>query len=607
MARKAKKEEPKDTSSEAHIWLDRIASRERFREKMASTYRWEDFVNEYKGIWPKALTDKGINPLNYVFTYVKTELAGMYLRDPHVEVNPTKTSSIQSARMKELELNDWMRKIKFKREIKKCILDGKTVGHAWFKQGLSAQFGQNEDGTERINSESFFGYRTSYDHITFNAESLEPGVDSRWICHEYWIPEEEAKKKYPTLKFPASVLQGDKEQKYEFGAGDVLMVKFYELWDIVNLKVLLLAEGVNQVLETKPWKYFTPEKKPFFPFSYLRFNFTNDEPYGLPDVFFFEHLILEKTKLRWILSEHVKKFGRQIVTEKNNFDDIAKQAYADGDSGDLIEVTDISKIAPIPYPPAQGDIYPLEDRYDQDIINISRQSPTDRGATTKTHTRALGELMAMREGVKESKQEQLDVLEDFIEDIAQKHIWITQLFADVPHFIKATGLDPAFIEEYVKKRPSASKPGAYDNANGFTVTKEDLEGDCDVDVQAGSTAPLDRDNKLRQIIELLQYQPNLGFAPGGPVAGAIGKIIGEELDMPEILQAIEQEIKFQQDQQAAMAEQQAQAAQMQAAESAAEIQVKSEQVAAKQSQVQIDALRAIHEMQQPKETKVKES
>ena len=610
----AKKKETKKANL-AHTWLSRIQARERARGQVSGEFRWEHYVDTYKGKWDMGLVGNEIQPLNYMYAYVETEMAAMYLRDPHIEITATKESSIGSAKIKELAANDFIRRKKMKREFKKCLLDAKTVGHGWMKEGFTGDFGTAEDEAtgstiDVIRSQDFFAYRIPWKHVLFNAESIDPPHDSRWIAHEFWRPLDDVKKNKDykhTEDLQGVPLQGlvqEKGSKKDFMAfGDVPMVRLFEVWDIVELKKYIFAEGVDEgPLHEIEWPkaYFTPEGKPFFPFSYITFNKPNDDAYGIPDMFYFEHLVLEKTKIRHILLDHVKKFGRQMITEEGNLTPESEDAYEAGVTGALLKAKDITKVGAVPYPPAQGDIYPLEDRLNDDTINISGQTPQERGGSQKSQTRTFRELVQMQKGSENRRSKNVDVMEDFIEDVMTKIIYLMKNLGDVPYFVRATGLAPEFIQKYLSGRPSAEKEGSYANQNGFTFTKEDIEGDCDVDVKAGSTTPLDRNNKLSLIFEvILPVLPNMGITPGGPIYGFLGRMIGEEFDMPELEQAINEEIQLQNQMKVQQQEAQDEATQLQISSESAKIGLKAQSEATKQAKVELDAARLALESSQP--------
>lgn len=614
MAKKEKKTAQSPEAGEVRLWRDRIKASEKYRDTIASRYRWKEIVEEYKGQSDtiQENSDIYIPDLNYVFAYIKTEIPSLYLRDPKIKVNPKNERSIRSAKILTKALNYLWRVNRYKRENKKNILDTKLVGHSWFKSGYTGKAQVVEDNNqvyEFIDSEAFFGYRVPFDKITFNRDAMDPPYDCSWIAQEVWIPLSEVQKKDSGYKHVEDLQASDPAEpepdqqnvknedadkaKEDPGSNKV---KFYEIWDKVNKKILVISDQVDAY--HKPPRDWPCEFKGM-PYSFLELNDNPDCPYGIPDVFTFEDQIHELVKVRAMQLDHLKRFNRQLIGRKGALSDEAKSDFAMGRTGAYIEA-DIGPnesignvVAPIPYPNIQTDIYAIEARIKEDLINVSGQSATERGATQQTSTRTFRELAQMDKGAKNRRSEQIDAVEDFIEDIATNQIALLQQLADVPFYVRVTGEPEQEIIEGLESRPSASKQGAVTDDTGFTFTKEDIVGEFDIEVVAGSTAPLDSEMKMQRLMEILETLPKLGAQPGGPVTAVVGTGIAEELDMPEVITAIKQELELtaqRMQQQAAEAEE---AKQLQIADRAAEMELEAQKVATKQAEAMIKAFQAM--------------
>ena len=104
-----------------------------------------------------------------------------------------------------------------------------------------------------------------------------------------------------------------------------------------------------------------------------------------------------------------------------------------------------------------------------------------------------------------------------------------------------------------------------------------------MEVKSGSTLPLNREGKVAQLVDgILPLLPALGIIPGGPVVGAIGRVLVEELDMPEIAAAFADEQRMQQEMKNEQKQVREQQAAVEAGIEGAKAQIKAEQVAAKQ-------------------------
>jgi hypothetical protein len=609
MAKKKQKTEAPE-ADEVRLWRDRIKASEKYRDRIASRYRWKEIVEEYKGQSGDIQnnTDIYVPDLNYVFAYIKTEIPSLYLRDPKLKVNPKNERSIRSAKILTKALNYLWRVNRYKRENKKNVLDVKLVGHSWFKSGYTGKSQVVEDQNqvfEFIDQENFFGYRVPFDKITFNQDALDPPYDCSWMAQEVWLPLDEVQgdsgyKNTSELEVsdPTDVepdQQNTKNQDSDRAKEDPgsNKVKFYEIWDKVNKKILVISDQVDAYHKSpRAW----PCEFKGMPYSFLELNDNPDSPYGIPDVFMFDSQIHELVKVRAMMLDHIKRFNRQLLGRRGALTDEAKSDFAMGRTGAYIEA-DIGPnesignvVTPIPYPNIQTDVYAIEARIKEDLINVSGQSATERGATQQTSTRTFRELAQMDKGAKNRRSEQIDSVEDFIEDIATNQIALLQQLADVPFYVRVTGEEEQDVIEGLKERPSAQKTGAITDDTGFTFTKEDIVGEFDIEVVAGSTAPLDSDMKMQRLLEILNLLPQLGAIPGGPVIATIGLGLAEELDMPEVVMAIKQEMQLAQQRQAQAEGDAKEAKQMEVANRSAELELEAQKVATKQAEAMIKAL-----------------
>lgn len=601
--------EPETRSEEVSMWQDRISTAFKRRDDIAVKNKWEDMIDKVNGVW-KEIEGYSIPilPLNLLHAFVKTELPALYIRDPQIKANPKKRTTIWRAKVLEAVINYLWRVKDLKREIKKCIADALIIGHAWFKVGYTGEFGtiemNDQETQEYIESEDFFGYRVPWKNIVFDCDSIDPPHDCSWICHSVWLPIEEVKKneRYKNT----DKIRISEERKYSAGLKDKQnsKVRVDEVWDIKNKQVFTVSEGVDDYLEEpKPWPY---EMKGY-PFSYLQFNKINDEPYGNSDIAMFYPQILELMKLRSAMLDHLKRYGRQMQADQS-VDDNELAKLTDGICGAIVK-GDLSKgdiVKPINYPQLQPDAYAIEERLKEDAIRISGQTPLEQGGTAKTTTRAVGELNLMQEGATNRRADKVDSVESFMEDIARNLVALVKQLGTTPYYIRILGINSPELQKAIAERPSVQGEEAITDAGGFTFTKEDIQGEYDISIVAGSSTPLNKQARMNTIMSALELLPRTGVTPGSPVYGVFGRILAEEFDMPEILQAIEQEAQRQAQLMQQQQEQAKQMQQIQAAQMGAENQIKAEQAATKQIQNQTDLIKFMLEQKANKQNQGQE-
>lgn len=586
---------------EVSRWNSKVTSARKWRDDICAKRRWKEMIKEYKGEWEFDV-DIQILPINLIFAYIKTELPSLYIKDPHIKINPKNKTSINTAKVLESVINYLWYYKKAKREIKKSIIDALLIGHAWFKTGYTGQFGTVEDGhggtIETIESEDFFAYRLPWDQVVFDPDAIDPPHDCEWIAHSVWLPLDEVKKN-PRYKNTHNLqanyskkenYNNDRDEVSDKYAGKTCLT---EVWNIKDKTVFTIAEGSDEYIEDpKPWPY----ELRGYPFSFLKFNFSNDDPYGISDVAVFEPQVLELIKVRSMALDHIKRFNRQLLTTPDNISDDEMNKLTQGITGSIVKVQDPSKVMPMPYAPLQTDVYALEERIKEDMINESGQSPAERGASQKTSTRTKAELIFQRQGAENRRSEKIDLVEDFVEDIATNLVGLVKQFASDPYYIRILGSNNTDLQKAVAERPSAQGPDAVTGQGGFTFTAEDIEGEYDVEIVAGSSTPIDRTELTKALMQLLEIGPKAGALPGGPLMASVAKMLIEVIDIPEIESAFEAEQQAQVQMKEKQAAEAAEMQQMMLASKGAEAQVDATNAATKSNKVLVDYLKAMGSM-----------
>ena len=576
--------------------LKDIKQHKKLQEDYDNKYRIKELLKEYKGDFDitQKQYDIQIIPDNLIFAYVKTELPSLYIRDPHIKVNPKNRTSIATAKVVEEVVNYIWKYKKLKREVKKCIIESLLVGQSWMKQGYTGQFGSIEDEqgkyVDTIENEDIFAYHVNYNDIYFDNDAMDPPYDCKWIAHGVWMSTSEIKKnpKYKnTENLPESYedLDGgqdlpDEERKK---AGKTLI---YEVWDIENKKVCTITEGVDLYLEEKEW----PLEMRGMPFSCLKFNAANDQAQGLSDVSMFEAQVLEQMKLESQALDHVKRYNRQLLTSNGNISDDEEQKLTKAITGSIIKCEDPDQVKPLPYPPVPSDAYALLERIKENRILISGQSPLEQGGSAKTSTRAVGELQMIQEGARNRRSEKIDLVEDFVEEIAGKLIALLKQFVQTPYYVRILGQDSPELQAAIQERKSAQGPDAATNGNGFTFTAEDIEGEYDLETVSGSSTPVDLVEENKTLFQFVELGPKAGAIPGGPFLAAVAKKIVENTQNQELILAMEQEGQAQAQQKQEQAKKEEEMRTLAIAQRASETQMDAENVATKQNKIQADLI-----------------
>lgn len=537
---------------EVNKWIDKVLEAKKFRDKERDTQQWPKFLDGYKGKYDvgSMVTQMAIVPINYVFAYIHTEIPRLYFRDPYLAVNPKGIPFIQRAKILEVALNYLVQELNVKYEIYKALLDTLLIGHGWIKFGYSGTFGQIttaedvkgdgknkkplDDINEFVKSESLFALHVPWEDIVFDPSAKDAPYDCHWIGHRILkdlrtVKESDTYENTAKLESNYKALDKDEQSK-----SSTNLVEMYEIWDKDSNSIYVVAEGHDKFLRNVA----NPYEMEGLPFSMLKFNTVPGKPYALSDILLIWPQILEKIKLRSMQLNHMKRWNRQAFYEKGTLTEEEISKYKTGQDGALIGVDTKGKsisdtIFTPQYPTLQAEIFQIENLIQLDIDTITGQTQTDRGAPAATRTRTLGEVELLQNSSLTRSAKKQDSLEDFMEEVARKLIQLMKQFQLTPKYVRALGQDTTMIGEQLK--------GRFDG-QGLVFSKEDIQGDFDVEVKAGSTIPLSKENRLKILTQLLSLGPAMGILPGGKVSRAIGKEILRDLDIKEAERAwIEEE------------------------------------------------------------------
>jgi len=561
-------ETPNPTSEKLEVesWLRTIESTERWRNSVGTKAGWSRFIAEYKNDWNflQSSVSIPIVPINLVFAYVKTEIARLYFRDPWITVNPKRYEDVGAAQIAEQVINYIWGDLRLKDQIKQVLLETLLVGHSWVKVGYLSEFGTVEskpaeepkrgpgrpptkkpmevETNEYVKSENVFAYHVPYDNIIFDPSATYPCTNTaRWMAQkivkpyraivESGIYENTGDLRPSKFIDDHNNLFDNSDQTEMIGGRDVKSVILWEIYDLDHKVITTVSPGCPKKLREIPIPEYLNDSFPFIQFS---FNPVPGDVYPLSDIAPHEGQIIELIKMVSIELNHLKRWNRQMIVDEGTFTKDEESKFKDANDGAIIHAQGgnaASKIFIPPYAPVQSDIYGVFNQIYQLWQTISGQTTTEQGGQARTQTRTLGELRLALQGSKARPEEKIDVLEDSIAEVARKLLSIIQKKYDLPKIARLVG--PDAIQEKVLKnlpnRPSAQPQLAGGQPNpvssesfgssfGFSWNRTDIIGEMDVDVVAGSTAPMDRESQLEIMERMVPLLASAGVTPGSPPA-----------------------------------------------------------------------------------------
>lgn len=503
------KPDPKTETGRVALDLDRINLARKYRDRQLQDLGVERFVKEYGGVYDVMLGKIMAPPINDVFAYTQSLAALLNFKNPYIAVNAKKKGTVMGARLLEQAVNyDW-RELKIKEETELELIDVPLAGHTWHKTGYIAK--KNEEG--QLTEERIYSERVSWRDVVFSIGARRVPKDCLFMAVRIIRPTRIVKQQYPgngELKGGPHPSLIEKEIKTAEFKSDVDFSVIWEIYDIEKKEIRLVAEGYKKRYLEKPKKW--PDWMEEAPLDMLWFNAIPDEPYPMPDIAPWEPQILEKIKLLGMALNHAKRWNRMLLVRQNALAPSEQDKLERGSDGSHIEVTasndmSLDQVArPLSYAELPPDIYNLLNRMEQIQRQIHGLSANDQGAPEQTRSRTLGELEFIQQGSRSRTDKKRDRFENHLANIARKIIAIRKANFDLEQMVKITGELP---EEVIKAFGDKYDPAT----KSVKFTKEDIQGEYDVEVKAGSTLPLDKMTRMQILGEILKQSVQLAALP----------------------------------------------------------------------------------------------
>lgn len=545
---------PKTLPEEVQRWQERISLAKKDLETWSESSGAKRFLKEYEGDYGVVLWRNIKAPaINEVYAYVESSVANLYFRDPYIAVNPKKSGSIAGAAIWEAWMNYQWREMKTKEEIELEIKDCELVGFGWHKTGMAIE-SEGTGETLKIMKQDMYSSRLSWRDVYFNLNSVRPPYDCQWMAQRIIRPLEDIKAKYPNAKnmrgtcHPYVKEDDFKAAKFQ---DDILLGVMYEVWDARTKQIRLLGEGIeDQYLEDpKPWPDYLDE----FPFL-MYWNFAiPDKPRPMSSIAPWEEQAKEEIILMAQGVNHIKRWNRQAFVKQGAMTPEGMDKFERGDDGAILEVGgqtlgDILKMVDFGQLPT--DFYLMMDRISQVIRRMNGNPEVNQGGTTKTQSRTKYELQAIQGGAQDRTNRKIDRLETHLENIARHMMAHMKAHFNLEQVVQITGDTPEQVIQAFPENKFNPETGT------LTFTPEDIQGEYDVEVKAGSTLSMDKETRRRIYETILQtIGPVVSRGPVGPFMKELVVGILDDYDVKKLEVAFQQE----QDQAAQAAEQAAQA------------------------------------------------
>ena len=531
---------------------ERIDKCKRWRDAEGFDRTWHRLNDLYRGKhWPATTaSNKDLIAVNIAFSTVNVIAPSVSVNYPKITVQANNPQDRNRAVFAEAVINYLWKHHDFRTPYRRAVKDFLIFGHGWVKVGgkfveqeqtvsenereillkqaiseaenfvleqpeLSLELPSNEEieanlpeTIMRIVEDQPFVERISPFDIYVDPEAtcME---DAKWIAQRIIRPLEMAKKdkryKPSARKRLSSSTDPDLysnnstiRDKTEFVDEQVVVWEFY---DIAENTISIFADHSDEYLVdpvAMPYAYGQP-------FVMLRNYDIPDHFYPMGDLEAMEGLQLELDKTRSQLMNDRKRYARKYLYHERSFGPEGREALESEEDGRLVPVVDENKplnevVVPMPQIPLSPEIYNYSQIIEEDINTVTGLSEYARGAMPEIR-RTATEASIVADAQNARSSDKLAIVELGITYIARRVLQLMQQFMTEDQIarINLRGGETAWIP----------------------YGREEILGEYDFSVQAGSTQPMNETIRKQQAISLMNAVAPLVGAVIDPTALAI--------------------------------------------------------------------------------------
>lgn len=504
---------------------------------------WTRLIDLYRGKQFSALGDRDNIAVNICFSTINVIAPSVAVNYPKIQVGARDETNQDAAEIVTAAVNYWWRRYKWRDDIKKAVKDSLIIGGGWVKLGW--KYGEKD---RPLTSEERAAHTSSLQEQANQAAMADPAIaadlptdtdiedmvpdsvkdvsvdrpfvervspfdifidpeatcdnDLKWIAQRIVAPLERVQsdprynvtarnklrpdasmsprwrdKNGITVKSPRANGSGDDR------TDDIKRVTLWEFWDIEHEFYCVYAEAGDGFL-------VDPTDNPFpfpHPFVFLPNYEVPDQFYSVGDLEMIEPMQHELNAVRSDMANHRKRWQRAYLINVDKLDSEAMAALASDKDGRLVPVHgDVQLgdiVLPIPQTPLDAQMYNYSQTIEQDVELISGITEYQRGSAPEIR-RTATEANLIQSGTDARVSDKLAQVEHFIAEVAERVVQLAQQYL--------TG------EEVVRTL------GPMGGQQWKTFTREEIQGEYDFMVEAGSTQPRDETYYRNLSLQMLQ-------------------------------------------------------------------------------------------------------
>lgn len=529
-------------------YRDRISTSKKWREAEQYDQTWRRLIDFYRGKQFDHASKADQISVNLSFATVNTIWPSVSINYPKIQLTAKHQESEAQATIAGAVINYWWRHYQFQEQVSDAVKDGIIVGHGWVKtcwryeekereytpeefqeqlmaaeQQVSSAAAQAPERADQLPSTEDLIKSIQAQRITEvvqdrpTVERLSPFdiyvdpestdiLDAKWIAQKLVIPLEtaQADPRYKSaarkaLKANAALnprwrdTEGERRRSSGEYSDDIKRVILYEFYNLLDQTWCVFPETGDSgfLIDPEPFKY--PFKHPFVVYENYE---VPDQFYALGDLEMLEPLQRELNAVRTSQMNDRKRFVPKHIARRGGLADDAIAALESDVPNTVIfvedEVNDLINgvIVPLRQDTIVAEMYGYSDQIIGDIERVSGLTEYQRGEVPETR-RTATEAAILQDASNARVSDKLAGVEKFIRQIAENLVQLAQ--------------------QYMTGEQVARISGHGDEQMWVPFDREDIEGEFDFDVEAGSTQPQNEAVKRQTALQLLNtMSPYLG-------------------------------------------------------------------------------------------------
>jgi hypothetical protein len=529
-----KKSEPKANEAAKKL-IERVKDAARWRKDAKYDAVWSQLIrmygNQYE--YPELSQYQDVIAPNLIFSTINVIVPSIAINYPKITVTARQEDQQESALTVEAVANYYWRHFDVHDEFRAVIKDFSLIGHGWLKTtwafseeevemdpmewqqalqqalmerhfaqqqaeqaGMTLEFPSDEEIIKSVPTKKTVVTedRPAVDRISpfdmFVDTAATRLKDARWVAQRMYVPievarkneewDEKARQYLKPMALKREDVQVRREGEREQEAAEFAIV--WEYYDLINKKFCVFSEGCEHFL-------IAPEDVPFafaHPFVMVTNYSVPEKFYPIGDAETIAPLQLELAMTRTQMINDRKRFRRMYMYRPDAIGKDGVDSLLSDDDNAMIEVESAIPFADIIAPVATSSLPP--EFYNQtamildDINMVSGVTEYQRGAVAEVR-RTATEASMIQDASNARAADKLGIIERSIGEVAQRVVQLAQQFLTGEQVAKVVG-----------------DAGAV---TWMPYTKEDIAGEYDFEVEAGSTQPQNETMRRQSALQMM--------------------------------------------------------------------------------------------------------